>query len=271
LMPILLNDFNNKAVLITGGTMGIGLETGLAFAKQGAHCILTHKWGNADIEEIKNIFAKQGAREPLIVQSDVAEQDDVENLLQQIKQDHDRIEVFVSNVSFALLTKSLSDYSERGLFKSIDYCVWPLIEFTKKCKSIFHSYPRYIVGLSSHGPDAYHMNYDFVAAVKSIMETFTKYLNYRLGNQGVNINVLRARFVKTNSLWATFGEEFEAFGHKYDTPGLFIEAREVATAIQSLCSGLMDGVSGQILNLDKGSSFADNIMRYYEEQEVLGL
>ena len=34
-------------MLISGGTMGIGLATGLAFARQGAHCTLTRKWKTA--------------------------------------------------------------------------------------------------------------------------------------------------------------------------------------------------------------------------------
>jgi Aminotransferase class I and II len=42
-----MNDLRGKAVLITGGTMRIGLATGLAFARQGAVCTLTHKWGTA--------------------------------------------------------------------------------------------------------------------------------------------------------------------------------------------------------------------------------
>ena len=38
-----MNDLRGKAVLIPGGTMGIGLATGLAFARQSAHCTLTRK------------------------------------------------------------------------------------------------------------------------------------------------------------------------------------------------------------------------------------
>ena len=43
-------DFRNKSVLVTGGTMGIGLATALAFGRHGASCILTHKWETADEE-----------------------------------------------------------------------------------------------------------------------------------------------------------------------------------------------------------------------------
>lgn len=36
------------------------------------------------------------------------------------------------------------------------------------------------------------------------------------------------------------------------------------------CSGLMDSVSGQVLTVDRGTSFFDNVMRLFEERDELG-
>ena len=41
----MFTDYRDKVVLITGGTKGIGLACGLAFARQGAQVVLTHRWG----------------------------------------------------------------------------------------------------------------------------------------------------------------------------------------------------------------------------------
>ena len=50
-----------------------------------------------------------------------------------------------------------------------------------------------------------------------------------------------------------------------------MEPEEVAKAILALCSGLMDGVSGQVLMVDRGVTFRDNLMRLYNEREFLKL
>ncbi len=270
---MLLHNYQDKVVLITGGTKGIGLHTGLAFAKEGAQCVLTYKWerSKAELTLLSDAFLSRGYKAPLLVQSDVTQEEDITNLLNHILLTcGDRVEVFVSNVSFATLTRSLDDYSERSLLKSIEYSVWPMVAFIRTIKQIFGHYPCYVLGLSSNGPDAYHVNYDFVAASKALLETMVRYLNYRFRDEGVVINVVRARFVKTESLWATCGKAFEAFGERYNIADLFVEASEVGDAILALCSGLMDGISGQIVNVDKGSTFADNIMSYYEQRDTLG-
>ena len=44
-----------------------------------------------------------------------------------------------------------------------------------------------------------------------------------------------------------------------------------AAAALGLCSGLMDGVKGQVLLLDRGFGFADNVVRLFSEREQRGL
>jgi NAD(P)-dependent dehydrogenase (short-subunit alcohol dehydrogenase family) len=266
-----INDLRGKAVLITGGTMGIGLATGLAFGREGARCILTHKWGTADEDEVRVRFAEIGAPEPLIVQADVANAEDTAALLAAIRDEHEAVEAFISNVSFGLVVKDFEEYEKRSLFTSIEYSTWPMVEYTRRIKAVFGRYPRYVVGLSSGGPDAFYKNYDFVAASKAVMETLCRYLNYRLFDEDVRINVVRSRLVRTESLRATFGRDFEEFAERFNMERQFISCEEVANAILALCSGLLDGMSGQTIMVDRGTSFFDNLMRIYNEREALAI
>ena len=267
-----LNDFTDKAVLVTGGTKGIGLACALALGARGAHCYLTYKWGSADLDGVRAAFAEAGAPEPVIMEADAGDEDDTVRVIERISQDHDAVEVLVSNVAFALVTKGgFEDYKLRSLLQSLNYSTWPMVGYFQTIDRCLGSKPRYVIGISSDAPDTYIPGYDFAAVTKAVMETFCRYMATQLLDDDCRVNVLRARGVITDSLRQTFGEEFEPFHKKYFGERFFISCEEVGDAVLALCSGLMDGVSGQVIQLDRGVAFCDNLYRLFEDREQYGL
>lgn len=256
-------DFSEKVVLITGGTRGIGLETGLVFGRYGARCILTYRWGDHDEDEIGAAFEKAEAPAPLILQADVANGDDTTDLMARLKSDVNQIDVFISNVSVAPIIKSFEDYTLKGLKQGISYSSWPMVGYTLKIHDVFGKYPKYIIGVSSTGPSHYSFGYDFIAASKSVLEVLSRYLSYRLKDEEVVINTVRSRAVRTQSLQDTFGEDFEGFISKLVPENYWVEPAEVANAILALCSGYCDAINGQTITVDRGTSFFDNFMDLY--------
>lgn len=266
------NQLAGKAVLVTGGTKGIGLATGLAFGRQGANVYLTHRWGSADEGAIAKQFEAVGAPVPKILEADASQDEDTENLMNEIKKDHDRLEVLISNVSFAHISQHHGDLSKKGLKRSLNYSSWPFISYLQVAKNVFGKFPRYSVGMSSRGPEYFLPGYDFVAASKAVMETFAMYMTAELEEaDDCRINVVRANPVDTESLEATFGPEFVPFCKKYYGEQFFVTPEQVADATLGLCSGMMDGVRGQILLLDNGCGFADNVVRLFTHREKYGL
>ena len=260
-----------KAVLVTGGTAGIGLATALRFGAAGATCTLTYRFGSADEDEVRAKFEAVGAPEPVFVQADAGRDEDTDALLEQMRKSHDSIEVFVSNVSAALVTNSLDDYDRRGLMKSIQLSAWPMVEYTRKINTVFGRYPRYVIGMSSTGPDYFSVGYDFVAASKAVMETLCRYMSYRLFEHDCRVNVIRSRSIRTEAFESTFGKEFYDWAMRLSSEEHFLSPDDVAGVAYSLCTGSMDAVSGQVITVDKGTSFFDNLMRLFNEREQLGL
>ncbi|MFO7565311.1 MAG: SDR family NAD(P)-dependent oxidoreductase [Enhygromyxa sp.] len=271
LAATLRQQLEGKAVLITGGTKGIGLACGLAFGSVGARTYLTHRWGSADEDQIHSAFAEVGAPPPVILEADVSQDEDTEALMQRIKDEVGALEVLITNVSFAHVSAGHEDLSLKALKRSLEYSAWPFVGYLQHAKSCFGRLPRYAIGMSSRGPEYFLPGYDFVAASKSVMETFCRYLTSDLLDEDIRINVLRANPVETESLEATFGPEFAPFCKKWYAEGFFIQPREVAEAALALVSGLMDGVRGQVLLLDRGFGFSDNVVRLFTERERYGL
>jgi NAD(P)-dependent dehydrogenase (short-subunit alcohol dehydrogenase family) len=268
----MIRDFSNKAVLVTGGTKGIGLSIALEFARRGASCILTYRWGSADEDEVRARFTDAGGPAPLIVQADAAESEDTDALLAEVKKSHDAIDVFISNVAGSVVVQGFEDMTERALAKSLHYSAWPTFEYLQKMKAVFGRYPRYAVAMSSPGPDSYNPGYEFVAASKAVLETLVRYTSYRLREDDIRINVVRAAALDTQSTRDMFGDELFEFLERLAPPKFeWLKEADVAGVVLALCSGLMDGVRGQVLTVDRGMLFSDNLMRLYAQRESLNL
>ena len=186
-------------------------------------------------------------------------------MLATIRERRGRLDAFVSNVAFAPPVHGIDEITQRGLHTALTYSTWPLIAYTRTAKEIFERPPRYVVAISSQGAQTFHVNYDVIAASKAALEALCRYLNHRLRDEGTRVNVVSTRFVSTDSLRRTMGDDFEAFVERH-APGTFTTPDEVAEAVFGLCSGLMDGVGGQVVNVDRGASVFENFSRLFEER-----
>ena len=256
-----------RAVLITGGTRGIGRACAEAFARRGAHVYVTHWWGSTSAESLAEAFEAQGLRPPVVLEADAGSAQDTEAVMARIRETHERLYALVSNVAFGPTVHSMDDLVERSFMACMKYSAWPVVEHVKAAIQRFEVAPRYVVAVSSQGAESSHHAYDIVAASKAALEALCRYLAARLHETSC-VNVVRTRFADTDALRATFGEGFPHFvGHH--APGLLTDPALVGEAVHGLCSGLMDAMRGQILDVDGGASNFDGFSRLFADRDSL--
>jgi NAD(P)-dependent dehydrogenase (short-subunit alcohol dehydrogenase family) len=251
-------DLGGAAVVVSGGTRGLGRAIGLEFARAGASVFLTHRWGSADEDELRAEFAREAVPGPQIVQSDASDPAAARALMAEVGRQPGRLAVIVSNVAFAKVVDDLPDLKRSTLELSLRYSTWPILDLLQASRETLGYYPRYALAISTDGGAVCHPGYDMVGVAKAALETLCRYLALRLQPHGVRVNVVRPGPLDTASARATFGDDVvDACATRH--PGLLLEPRAVARACVALCSGLLDSVTGQVLTVDGGVSLLSPI------------
>lgn len=193
--------FQQKIVLITGGSRGLGRDTALRFALAGADVILTYRSGKAEAEEVVAEIERSG-RKAAALPLDAGRTETfgefvnaVRGLLTE-KWARENLDFLVNNAGmdvrglFAEVTEEdfdrLSDVHFKGVF-FLTQKMLPLIADGGRIVNTSTGLARF----SLPGYIAY-------ASMKGAVETMTRYLAKELGPRGITANVVAPGPVETD-------------------------------------------------------------------------
>jgi NAD(P)-dependent dehydrogenase (short-subunit alcohol dehydrogenase family) len=250
-------DLAGKAVVVTGGTRGLGKAIGVEFARAGADVFLTHRWGSVSEVELKAEFTDQGLKAPTIIESDASDPEAIRDLMAHVREHGRPLHAVVSNVAFAKIVHELADLKKNVLDLSLGYSAWPMVELALASKKVLGAYPRYLIGVSGDGARVCHEGYDLAGASKAVLETLCRYLAVRLKSEGTRVNCIVPHMFDSKSFGETFGDA--VLSKLSSSKGELIDTARVAQVCLALCSGLMDAVTGQSIVVDEGWSLVSPI------------
>ncbi|WP_164667210.1 SDR family NAD(P)-dependent oxidoreductase [Virgibacillus doumboii] len=116
---------SGKVALITGAGSGIGRETALLFAQEGAFVVVNELDEVAGLETLKEIESNKG--KGVFIQADVTQPDDVEQMGRKIINSYKRIDVLFNNAGI----------SGVGQLHEIDQQTWNKV-FDVNVNGVFH-------------------------------------------------------------------------------------------------------------------------------------
>ena len=240
----------NKTVLVTGGSRGIGKEIALKFAKQGYDVIINYVSDKTDTEELKKELEANGGK-ALIVKADVTNPEQIENLVKKAIETFEKIDVLVNNAG---ITKDnlLMRMSEEEFDKVIEVNLKGTYLMTKAVtKYMMKKRQGSIINLSSVvgvTGNAGQCNY---SASKAGIIGFTKSVAKELASRNIRANAIAPGFIATDMTDVLSDEIKETIQNQIPLKRMG-NAKEVAELAYFLGSEQSSYITGQVIHVDGG-------------------
>jgi NAD(P)-dependent dehydrogenase (short-subunit alcohol dehydrogenase family) len=247
--------FENKVVLITGGTSGIGRATAVAFAREGAKVVVSGR-RKAEGAETVALVEKAGGK-GLFVQSDVSDEAQVKALVQTTLDTFGRLDVAFNNAGIegtvAPLTEATAeqyqhvfDINVKGVFLSMKHEIPALLK----------SGGGSIVNTSSIAGSIGMPGAGLYIATKHAVNGLTKTAALEVARQGIRVNTVSPAAIETDMLdrfvGAADAEEKKKYFANQHPIGRLGKAEEIASAVLYLSSPGASFITGQDLLVDGG-------------------
>ncbi|AVF38239.1 SDR family NAD(P)-dependent oxidoreductase [Rahnella sikkimica] len=239
--------FENKVVVITGGSDGIGLATAKLFAIEGAHVYITGRRQELLAEAVQEIG--HGA---VGVQGDVTNAADVARLYEQIGRAHQKVDVVFANAGkYALVP--LEEIDDAHFAATFDANVKGMVFTVQKAMPLMSAGGTIVLNGSIAGSKGFP-GQSLYNASKAAVRSFARSWTIDLKERGIRVNVVSPGGTETRLIrsYLDTQPEVEAALNKSVPLGRMAEPNEVARAVLFLASSESSFVAGHELFVDGG-------------------
>ncbi len=237
-----------RTALVTGAARGIGLAIASALAGGGANVALV----DVDAAAL-NRAARLASQDALPIQADVSRRDDVQRSVDTTVERFGGLDILVNNAGICPLTG----------FAEIDENEWDRV-LAVNLKGAFLCCQAALPYLRRSGRQGRIVNVASVAgqmggvaigahyaASKAGLIGLSKSLARLLAADGVTVNCVAPGTTETD-LTASWSESVKASVRAQIPMGRFIQAEEVAKAVEFLCSPMAGAITGATIDVNAG-------------------
>ncbi|MGG0717078.1 SDR family oxidoreductase [Robertmurraya massiliosenegalensis] len=178
-------DFTNKVVLVTGSGAGIGRETAIQFAKNGAKVVVNSRSDRG--EETLKILKEQGL-DAIFVQADVSKLADIKKMVQAAIDAYGRIDILVNNAA-VVLPGTIETTTEEDLLETLLVNVQGTFLVSKYVvKEMKKQGGGVIVNVGSVAAEKGHKNRSAYSASKGAVLALTKSIAMDCLDDNIRVN-----------------------------------------------------------------------------------
>jgi len=217
-------NFENKVVVITGASSGIGEATAEKFAKKGANLVLVAR-RKEKLEQVEKNLSQYSVK-TLICVCDVSDKEQVKQMSEKVIDTFSKIDILVNNAGFVIYGKveelSIEDIEsqmETNYFGTI-YCTKSFLPYLLKQNS------GHIVNVASVAGSFGVPGIASYCATKFAMLGFSEGLHHELHGTNVGVTVVSPIMVRTSLFDHPSFKNFTKFA-----TGISLNSETVAKAI----------------------------------------
>lgn len=243
-----------KKALILGVANDKSIAYGVAkvFYENGA--ILGFNYLDERIEKRVRPIAQEFDSE-LVVKCDVTKDEDIEKLVNTVKEKWGSVDIIVHSIAYAnkdYLKDVYYKVDRQSFLQAMDISVYSFTAIAREFLPLMNEGGS-LLTLSYYGAEKVVYNYNVMGVAKAALEASVKYLARDFGEKRIRVNCISAGPIKTLAAMgiADFGDIQKVAAERSPLKRT-VTIEEVGKAALFLCSDLASGITGEILYVDAG-------------------
>ena len=242
-----LMDMRGKAVLISGGTSGIGLAAARLLLRAGAKVALLGRDSGRGKEALALLGQDFSPEHMRYIQGDVARRADCQRAVEETVAAFGRLDVLVNSAGL-YREGALEEVTEEGLEEILSVNVKGTFWLTQAALPELKQRRGNVVNVASDA--GVHGNYYCSAycASKGAVVLFTRAMALELASFGVRVNAIAPGFIATDMTEGLDEQELK----KLIPMGRFGKPEEVASVAAFLASSEAAYITGQVIQVNGG-------------------
>ena len=247
-----MDKLKDKAVLVTGGTSGIGAACVEIFAFNGAKVVFCGRDGKRGQEVAENVTAKTGNAEIFFKTCDVSEEHDIEELIEFTAKKLGGIDVLFNNAGVMLPSMEVERMPIDDWRKTFDINVTGMFLVTKYAKPYLLESKGVILNNASIAVLQHYAagrSYAYSASKAAVIQ-FSHQMAKNYGEEGIRVNCICPGIIETPIL---HGRDPKIYEDRIPL-GRVGQPEDVAKVALFLVSDDAAYLTGTVINVDGGAS-----------------